>query len=279
MSVTLTHPSTEQLIDLFNWASSAMVITTSDGEVVVANKAAVELLGEGAAFGSSLPTALGINDFAAYRSLDKPVENIAAAFTNPNFRSGYTNVGFGRVNDAEYAFWALRPVTSHPTPGSDYGVGETTARAWMNLVETPRESYVPIGVGSVELVKGFYDTCPVAIHLIREDGIVEYANWKDIELVGAADDPGSYTGNHIRNIYADQPVVEDFLERWGEDSPIIDFRADFLDRSNGDRRVPVVIFSTANMDGSRLKNTRCLVFADSHPLRNRDKVKALDLTF
>ncbi|MCW7944409.1 hypothetical protein AAW14_20870 [Streptomyces hygroscopicus] len=279
MSATFVHPSTEQLLDLFNWASPGMVVTTATGEVVIANKAATELLGPKAAKGAGLPAALGINDYAAYHKLGRPVENIAAAFSNPNFSSGYANIGFGQVDGTDYAFWALRPVTSHPTPAPQDGQGDTTAQAWISQVDRPSEKYVPVGEDAVALIKGYYDTCPVAIHLIAEDGTVEHANWKDIEIVGATDNPASYVGNHIRHIYADQPVVEDFLGRWGEDAPIIDFRADFLDRSNGNERVPVVIFSTAKVEDSKLMNTRCFVFSDSHPLRERDRVKALDLSF
>ncbi|MFJ8546567.1 PAS domain-containing protein [Streptomyces sp. NPDC093586] len=279
MTATIAYPSVEQFLDLFNWASPGLIVTTADGEVVIANKAATELLGEKATKGTDLPAALGINDYAAYRQAGKPVENIAAAFANPNFPSGYANVGFAAVSGTDYAFWALRPVTSHPTPAPQDGQGATTAQSWINQVDAPSSAYVPVGEKSVDLLKAYYDTCPVAIHLIAEDGTVEHANWKDIALVGATDNPTSYVGHHIRHIYADQPVVEDFLGRWGEDAPIIDFRADFMDRSRDDERVPVVIFSTAKVEDNTLKNTRCFVFSDSHPTRERDKVKALDLDF
>ncbi|EST35465.1 hypothetical protein [Streptomyces roseochromogenus] len=279
MSATLAYPSAEQLMDLFNWASPGMVVTTAEGAVVIANKAATELLGDKAAKGANLPQALGINDYAAYRAAGQPVENIAAAFANPDFPSGYANAGFGAVDGTDYTFWALRPVTSHPTPAPQSAGGDTTAQAWIKRVDRPSDAYTPVGEDAVSLIKGYYDTCPVAIHLIEEDGTVAHANWKDIAIVGATDNPTSYVGNHIRHIYADQPVVEDFLGRWGEDAPIIDFRADFLDRSKGNERVPVVIFSTAKVEDNKLKNTRCFVFSDSHPSRQRDKVKALDLDF
>jgi hypothetical protein len=55
-------------------------------------------------------------------------------------------------------------------------------------------------------------------------------------------------------------------------------RADFLERSRGEERVPVV-FSTAHVDGDRLKNARCFVFPEPHPLRERDKAKRSDLDF
>ncbi|WP_405181032.1 hypothetical protein OG225_07605 [Nocardia sp. NBC_01377] len=279
MTATLANPSASQLIDLFNRASPGMLVTTSDGAVVLANKAATELLGTGAAAGAHLPAALGITDYDVYRQAAQPVENIAVAFDDPNFPTGYANIGFGRVADTEYAFWALRPVTSHPTPAPRPNDGADTAQAWINRVDRDAHTYIPVDADAVPLIQGYYDTCPVAIHLIAVDGTVVHANWKDIALVGASADPTSYIGHHIRRIYADQPVVEDFLGRWGEDAPIIDFRADFLDRSRDNARVPVVIFSTAHVENDTLQNTRCFVFSDSQPTRRRDRVTALDLEF
>ncbi|MEU4654844.1 PAS domain-containing protein [Streptomyces sp. NPDC023723] len=270
------HPSAEQLLDLFNWASPAMLVTDADGAVVLANKAAAELLKDAAATGAGLPGALGVGDYAALLAAGTPVENRAVAFAHPDFPSGYANVGFGEVDGATHGFWALRPVTTHPTPSPAPGEGSSTAQAWIRQVDRTDASYTPAGADAVPYIQAYYDHCPVAIHLIEEDGTVAHANWKDIAIVGASERPDTYVGHHIRRIYADQDVVEDFLGRWGEDAPIIDFRADFL---NQGERVPVVIFSTANVEGDKLKNTRCFVFPDSHPDRERDKVKALDLSF
>lgn len=270
------YPSSEQLLDLFNWASPGMVVTDTAGAVVLANKAAAELLGDNAAVGSMLAGALGIDDYDTLLKAGTPVENREAAFANPDFPSGYANVGFGEVEGTTYGFWALRPVTTHPTPSPASGEGSSTAQAWIDRVDRPSDSYTPVGTEAVPFIQTYYDTCPVAIHLIEEDGTVAHANWKDVAIVGASEQPDTYVGHHIRRIYADQDVVEDFLGRWGEDAPIIDFRADFL---NEGQRVPVVIFSTAKVENDQLKNTRCFVFPDSHPDRERDKVKALDLSF
>ncbi|MFG1604768.1 PAS domain-containing protein [Actinoplanes sp. NPDC049265] len=270
------HPTPAQLIDLFNNASPGMLVTGADGSVVLANKAAGELLGAGAAADSALPAALGITDFPALLAAGTPVENKPVTFAGTDFPAGYANIGFATVDGRSYAFWALRPETTHPTPSPTTADGSSTARAWIARVDRPDAGYRPVGAEAVPLLEAYYDHCPVAIHLIEQDGTVAYANWKDIALVGATERPESYVGHHIRHIYADQEVVEDFLGRWGEDAPIIDFRADFLNKG---ARVPVVIFSTANVVDDQLRNTRCFVFSDSHPDRTRDRVKALDLSF
>jgi len=270
------HPSPGQLLDLFNNASPGMLVTDADGAVVLANKAAGELLGAGAVTGSALPAALGVGDYPSLLAAGAPVENKPATFANADFPDGYANIGFGDVGGRSYGFWALRPETTHPTPAPTTGEGASTAQSWIDRVDRPRDDYQPAGADAVPLIQAYYDRCPVAIHLIEQDGTVAYANWKDIALVGATERPDSYVGHHIRHIYADQDVVEDFLGRWGEDAPIIDFRADFLNKG---ARVPVVIFSTAKVVDDKLQNTRCFVFSDSHPDRKRDRVKALDLSF
>jgi hypothetical protein len=271
------YPSDDQLLDLFNWASPGMVVTDAAGAVVIANKAAHELLGPNAVAAAPLAQALGVHDYADLTATHIPVENRPVKFADAAFASGYANIGFGQVAGRAYGFWALRPVTDLPTPGAQPdGRGPATGANWISRVNRSDAGYRPVSAQSVDLIKGFYDHCPVAIHLIEQDGTVAHANWKDIALVGATREPDAYVGRHIRRIYADQEVVDDFLGRWGEDAPIIDFRADFLNKGE---RVPVVIFSTAKVEDDKLKNTRCFVFPDSHPDRERDKVKALDLSF
>ncbi|MFH9552046.1 PAS domain-containing protein [Streptomyces sp. NPDC017435] len=191
------HPSSEQLLDLFNWASPGMLVTDADGTVVLANKAATELLRDKAAAGSRLPDILGIDGHDALVKAGTPVENLEATFTNPEFPSGYANVGFGSVDGTTYGFWALRPVTTHPSPSPVPGEGSSTAQAWIDQVDRSSESYTPAGEDAVAFIKAYYDNCPVAIHLIEEDGTVAHANWKDIAIVGASEQPDTYVGRHI----------------------------------------------------------------------------------
>lgn len=271
------YPSTDQLLDLFNWASPGMVVTDAAGAVVIANKAAHELLGAHVATGAPIAATLGVTDYVELTATHLPVENRPVRFADSDFVSGYANLGFGQVAGRAYGFWALRPVTDQPAPGTkEAGHGPVTGAEWIGRVNRADAGYQPVTAGSADLIKGFYDHCPVAIHLIEEDGTVGHANWKDIALVGRTRSPEAYVGHHIRHIYADQEVVDDFLGRWGEDAPIIDFRADFL---NGGERVPVVIFSTAHVEDGTLKNTRCFVFPDNDPSRSRDRVATLDLSF
>ncbi len=270
------YPSTEQLVDLFDRASPGMVVTDSGGRVVLANKAAGELLGTQAIKGAALPDILGVTDYPALLSAGRPVENRAVSYPDPEFPAGFVNIGFGGVDGEVHGFWALRPSTDLPAPSPGPAGGAGSGAAWIARVDRPDGAYTSAGPRAVHLIKAYYDHCPVAIHLIEEDGTVAHANWKDIEIVGASRAPDSYVGHHIRRIYADKEVVEDFLGRWGEDAPIIDFRADFL---NDGERVPVVIFSTANVVDGSLRNTRCFVFPDDAPHRHRDRVGALDLSF
>lgn len=275
----MNYPADDQLVELFNRASAGLLVTDANGRIVLANKASAELLHDARTAGTVLPAVLGIDTFATLVGSGNPIENVSVTFPDDEFSSGFANIGFGVVDDRTYAFWAIRPATHAPLPATGDSTPKNTtgtAESWITRVDTKDSTYVPASAADIALIRGIYDYCPVAIHLIEEDGNVGYANWKDIAIVGASDDPASYVGHHIRQIYADKDVIDDFLGRWGEDSPIIDFRADFL---NDGGRVPVVIFSTANVVDGALQNTRCLVFSDDQPNRQRDRIAALDLSF
>lgn len=275
----MNYPADDQLIELFNHASAGLLVTDMTGRIVLANKASKELLHDNQKAGTELPPVLSINDFPALANQSEPVENTPATFPDDEFPSGFANIGVGEADGHTYAFWAIRPTTHAPLPSPENGSTTNeagSAASWISRVETADSTYTPATVEHIALIRGIYDRCPVAIHLIEEDGNVGFANWKDIAIVGASEDPASYVGHHIRQIYADKDVIDDFLGRWGEDSPIIDFRADFLNDGN---RTPVVIFSTANVVDGALQNTRCLVFSDDQPNRERDRIDALDLAF
>lgn len=275
----MNYPAHDQLIELFNRASAGLLVTDTSGRVVLANKASAELLHQAQKAGTDLPTVLDVNEFPTLADKGEPVENVPVTFPDNEFASGFANIGFGDVDGRTYAFWALRPATHAPLPatGDRSSKNEAgSAGSWIARVDATDPAYVPATAEDVALIRGIYDHCPVAIHLIEEDGNVGYANWKDVAIVGASENPTTYVGHHIRQIYADKDVIDDFLGRWGEDSPIIDFRADFLNDGN---RVPVVIFSTAHVVDGTLQNTRCLVFPDEQPNRERDRIGALDLSF
>lgn len=275
----MNYPADDQLIELFNSASAGLLVTDIDGRVILANRASKELLHDSQKLGMEILSILDFDDFSVIASRGEPVENRPVEFSDNEFSSGFANVGFGNINGHTYAFWALRPIVHSPLPSLEEASTTNnikSAASWISRLEVPDSTYIPAATKDIALIRGIYDYCPVAIHLIEENGNVGFANWKDIAIVGASNDPSSYVGHHIRHIYADREVIDDFLGRWGEDSPIINFRADFLNNGN---RVPVVIFSTANVVDGTLVNTRCFVFPDDQPDRKRDQINALDLAF
>lgn len=275
---TTIYPTETHLIDLYHRASPGIAITGEDGKVVLSNPAAQLLLESSVLDGGDLVAALGLHDHAAVRA-NKPVGYVPVSFTNSVFETGFAAVGFGTVSGNQYGFWALRPTTSNPIPQPDFVESDaaTSGRAWADAVAEKASASEPGGDHlTVALIKGFYDYCPVGIHLIEADGTVAYANREDIAIVGASQSPTDYVGHHIRGAYADQEIVDDFLTRWDDNDAIIDFRANFLNRTDGSE-VPVVIFSTARVENGTLHNTRCFVFSDDSPSKPRDRVSGLRL--
>jgi hypothetical protein len=274
-----SYPSNAQLLDLFNNSSVALLITDGAGTVHLYNKATLNLFGPTPLAEPAVATRwLTPGEYMTRVNDGRPVLNMLVDTPHPGYMAAsLANIGFATIIDEPLAFWAIRPVLGDvlPTaPRPDAGLVDSTAPAWIADINESNDQYTPAGDGALELIKALYDSCPVALHVIERDGTVNFANWKDEEIVGADIAPNWYVGHHIRRIYADRKVIDDFLGRWDDNSPIINFRADFL---NNGQRQPVVIFSTANSTNDALANTRCFVFPDEDSAHPRDMIAALDL--
>jgi PAS domain-containing protein len=271
-----TYPNKDHLVDMFHGASPGIIVTSRDGRVVLANPAARLLLDSELIEGGDLIAGFGLADHPAIHG-GNTARNVKVSFVNPHFPTGFATVGFGAIAHSMYGFWALRPSTSSPTPHPDFMESDTitSGRAWADAVIAEARLSRPVDdVLTMSLIKGFYDYCPVGIHFVAPNGTVAYANPEDVGIVGASQSPYDYVGHHIRRAYADQEIIDDFVARWDDNDPIIDFRANFL---NNGAEVPVVIFSTARMRDGILHNTRCFVFADDQPERPRDRVSGIEL--
>lgn len=257
------YPTNEQLVDVFNNASTALIRLQSDGDVVF-NTAAKILFG----------THESIKITAAMLSEHCPpsgeLQNHKLGTGSQDYPLAFANVVNLGTGPEKQTYIAARPQLNSTLPVSVIDrpaeAGLPLAQQWISDVEQTKADQVQ----DIETLRDLFDHLPVAIHVIAADGTVVAANGRDIALVGAEENVDEYVGGHIRRIYADQDVVDDFLSRWDTDGPIIHFRADFLNR--GEKK-PVVIFSTGQVSGNALVNTRCFVFPDDQPQLPRDEVR------
>lgn len=286
----MLHPTPDMntLTDLFFNCSVAIFVTDDSGTVLLENNAARALTGsEGE--GLCLPDIVHLTDgwSGVMPALTRTalLENVSGAVrcegeledfavsANVSFAWGGDNIG--------YLFWMVRPELTHTLPAEGAAVPSamTDAGKWISSVnaqDSSRESRLA-GSELYEILKLFFHHAPAGIHLLADDGSVAYANRYDIDLVGHDGDPQTFIGHHVRQVYQDHRVVEDFMGRWGEDAPIINFRANFVRADRGVQ--PVLIYSTANAENGDLQNTRCIVFRDDHPDLPRSSVSAFDFQF
>lgn len=282
----MSTPSIDKLTDLFFNCSVAVYVTDDSGTVLLENKAARAMTGQEGT-GRTLESLVRISEGrdGLLRALDRAgmVENISGGVRRGDEPEApvWTNVSSASgTGGARYLFWMLRPELTDtlPAEGAAVPAAMTDAGKWISSVNAQplsAESH-PTEEQLQEMLELFFHNAPAGIHLLTADGSVAYANRLDINLVGHEGDPGAFLGHHVRQIYQDHRVVEDFMGRWGEDAPIINFRANFVRADRGVQ--PVLIYSTANAEGG-LQNTRCIVFRDPRPDLPRSSVSAFDFEF
>ncbi|MFJ5293236.1 hypothetical protein [Streptomyces sp. NPDC088348] len=271
-------PSIEQLIDVIGNSSVGITVTDGSGTVLLHNKAQSVLMGGEAGHLRDRILVDGTKDglTALLARLDKEdrFEHVAVTYQGTGGRAARVNAVATGSGDTRRIHWVSRPDIGERLPIADTSPEDPTsdAKQWISAVDTqPHPGLAPTAERE-DILREFYEVAPVAIHLIGVDGQVMQANPADVALVEYSAQPSEYVGGHIRRIYENQGLLDDFLSRWDEDSPIINFRANFVTREGTPK--PVVIFSTAQAEGGSVSNTRCFVFNDPEPQRERDVVSS-----
>ncbi|MDQ0784869.1 PAS domain-containing protein [Streptomyces sp. B3I7] len=274
-------PSIEQLIDVIANSSVGIAVTDRTGAVVLHNRAqSVLMSGEADHLGGRIlldSAQNGLQTLIERLVKEQRVENVQVTYRGVdggNEHAARVNAVLTGSGDDTRIHWVSRPELSErlPVPNDATEDATSDATSWIRAVnEQPLPALAPTKELE-DVMREFYEVAPVAIHLIGVNGQVMHANPADIALVEYTSSPSDYVGGHIRTIYADEGLLDDFLGRWDEDSPIINFRADFLTKQGTPK--PVLIFSTAQAEGGSVTNTRCFVFSDPEPQRARDTISA-----
>ncbi|GHE14738.1 PAS domain-containing protein [Streptomyces alanosinicus] len=273
-------PTIEQLIDVVGNSSVGITVTDRSGAVLLHNKAQSVLMhGEADHLrGRILVDGKdALTDLLAQLEKNGRLENVRVTYQSADGtqnRASAVNAVVAGAGDESRIHWVSRPELGERLPVSNTSTEDPTsdAAAWIRAVDERSNPVLTPTKEHDSVLREFYEVAPVAIHLIGVNGQVMHANPADVALVEYSATPGEYVGQHIRKIYEDQGLLDDFLSRWDEDSPIINFRANFVTRDGAPR--PVLIFSTAQAASGQVSNTRCFVFNDPEPRRARDTVSA-----
>ncbi|MFF8032094.1 hypothetical protein [Streptomyces sp. NPDC016626] len=274
-------PSVEQLIDVIANSSVGIAVTDRSGAVVLHNRAQSVLMGgEADHLGGRIlldGAQDGLKTLIQRLEEEQRIENVQVTYRGidgTHERASWVNAVLTGSGDGTRIHWVSRPELGERLPVSNDSAEDVTsdAASWIRAVnERPLPTLAPTAEQE-DVLREFYRVAPVAIHLIGVNGQVMHANPADVALVGYTAAPTEYVGGHIRTIYEDKGLLDDFLGRWDQDSPIINFRANFLTREGAPK--PVLIFSTAQAEGGSVTNTRCFVFSDPEPQRARDNISA-----
>lgn len=270
MSVEI--PAANQLVDVIGNSSVGIAVSDGSGKILLHNRAQSVLFG---AEGDHLKGRITELDSLLQRlNKFKRIDNVKVDYVGG--RTSFVSAVQVEKDGQTRIHWVGRPQIGERLPVSNTTVEDNTSDAarWIRDVDNQPIPALAPTESSVEVMREFYIVAPVAIHLIGINGEVMHANPADIALVDQTATPTDYVGNHIRQIYQDQGLVEDFLGRWDDDSPIINFRANFVGKTGLPK--PVLIFSTAQASGGSVTNTRCFVFSDPEPQLDRDKISAFD---
>jgi PAS domain S-box-containing protein len=109
-----------------------------------------------------------------------------------------------------------------------------------------------------EVLDDVFENAPVALHIVGPDGHVRRANLLELKSMGYDDDPSAYIGHHIAEFHAEQPVIEEMLERLVGGRPLVNYPAVLKRRDGG--RTPVLIYSSPRFEAGEFVNTRCFTF-------------------
>ncbi len=122
-------------------------------------------------------------------------------------------------------------------------------------------------LGPEEELTDFIGKVAIALHSVAEDGTILWANAAELELLGYTRE--EYVGHNIREFHVDAPVIEDILQRLGNNDSLNACQAR-LRRKDGSIR-DVSISSSVLRVAGRFIHTRCVTI----DITERNKISEL----
>ncbi len=101
--------------------------------------------------------------------------------------------------------------------------------------------------------RDFVENASVGMHWVGSDGIILWANRTEMEMLGYA--PQEYIGRHIAEFHADQPVIEDILQRLTNRETLHNYEANLRCKDGSTRHT--LINSNVLWKGDEFVHTRC----------------------
>ena len=99
----------------------------------------------------------------------------------------------------------------------------------------------------------FFENASVALHWVGPDGIVQWANPAELEMLGYSKE--EYEGHHIAEFHADQEVIENILRRLAGGERLKEYEARLRCKDGSIK--DVLIDSSVLWDANRFVHTQC----------------------
>jgi PAS domain S-box-containing protein len=124
---------------------------------------------------------------------------------------------------------------------------------------------------SKDELSAFVENASVGLHWVGPDGIIQWANRAELELLGYTRE--EYVGHHIADFYADKEVVENFLVRLARGEKLCDEEAE-LKCKDGSIKSVLIDSSVLWRDGQFI-HTQCFTRDNSHRKSAQDVSRRL----
>src|SRR5690348_16921408 len=83
--------------------------------------------------------------------------------------------------------------------------------------------------------RDFIESASVALHFVGPDGVVQWANQAELDLLGYTAE--EYIGHHIAEFHVDGPAIEDILRRLARGEKLHEFESKLRARDGSIRHV------------------------------------------
>ena len=122
-----------------------------------------------------------------------------------------------------------------------------------------------------EQLRDFVDNASVGMHWVGPDGIIMWANRRELEMLGFSKE--EYIGRHIAEFHADKPVIEDILGRLGNRETLNNYEARLRCKDGSIR--DVLINSNVYWEGDKFIHTRCFTRDVTERRRSEEQIAIL----
>lgn len=102
-------------------------------------------------------------------------------------------------------------------------------------------------------LRDFVENASVGMHWVGPDGIIIWANRTELAMLGYTEQ--EYIGRHIAEFHADQPVIDDILQRLTSRETLTNYEARLRCKDGSIRSVS--INSNVYWEGNKFVHTRC----------------------